>query len=70
MICKEEPLDAGQIPRPLAAPLRGPGLLPRWEEVHGAQQKMNMDFSRKGGTWISYLGRSQSLHPLLSSRSR
>lgn len=58
MICEEEPLDAGQIPRPLAAPLRGPGLLPRWEEVHSAQRKTNMDCSRNEGTWISYLGRS------------
>lgn len=33
-----------------------PGLLPRWEEVLSAQQKTNMDFSRKEGTWISYLG--------------
>lgn len=62
MICKEEPLDAGQIPRPLAAPLRGPGLLPRWEEVHSAQQKTNMDFSRKEGTWVS-LPREKPISP-------
>lgn len=70
MICKEEPLDAGHPPRPLAAPPRGPGLLPRWEEVQSSQQKTNMDFSRKEGTWISYLGRSPSPHSLLASRSR
>lgn len=43
MICKEKPLDADHPLRPLVAPLRGPGLLPRGEEVPNAHAKQNTD---------------------------
>lgn len=71
MICKEEHLDADYLPPPPfpptpPSPLRGPGLLPRWEEVRSAhaKQKSDRDFSRKQETWMSYLERSPCPLPL------
>lgn len=64
-ICEEKPLDAAHRP---PSPLRGPGLLPRWEEVRNAhaKRKSDRDFGRKQETWICYLERSLSAVPLLA----